>query len=70
MTKILETLGTIFGVGGALLVALKLAAFGYPLFLLSSGFLTWTAWSYQQRNLLVLQGVFFIINVVGLVNYI
>lgn len=69
MTKILEMLGTLSGVLGAFLVAVKLAVWGYPFFLVSSVALTYTAWKYRQKNLLILQGVFLLVNVLGLFNY-
>jgi nicotinamide riboside transporter PnuC len=69
MTKILEMIGTGSGVLGAFLVAIKLAVWGYPFFLVSSVALTYTAWRYNQKNLLVLQGVFLAVNVLGLFNY-
>jgi hypothetical protein len=70
MTKILETIGTITGIIGAFLVAFKLCQFGYPCFFASSFCLLISAIKQKQKNYVALQGVFFLANVVGLVNYI
>jgi uncharacterized membrane protein YccC len=70
MTKILETLGTIAGIIGAFLVALKFGQYGYPFFFLSSICLLVSAIRLKQNNYIALQGVFFLANVVGLVNYV
>ena len=70
MTKILETAGTIAGIIGAFLVAFKLGQFGYPFFFVSSFCLLVAAIKQKQKNYTALQGVFFLANVVGLVNYI
>jgi hypothetical protein len=70
MTKILETLGTIAGIIGAFLVALKFGQYGYPFFFLSSICLLISAIRLKQKNYIALQGVFFLANVVGLVNYV
>lgn len=67
--KLLELIGTICGIVGAFLVALKFGAIGYPFFFLSSLALLITAWYNRQRNFIALQGVFFSANVIGLFNY-
>jgi len=69
MTKILETLGTICGIIGAFLVAMKFGQFGYPFFFVSSLCLLISAFRLKQRNFIALQGVFFAANVLGLFNY-
>lgn len=69
MIKILETLGTICGIIGAFLVALKFGNIGYPFFFVSSLCLLISAIKLQQRNFIALQGVFFAANVLGLFNY-
>ena len=69
MMKILETLGTICGIIGAFLVALKFGEIGYPFFFASSLALLITAWYNKQKNFIALQGVFFAANVIGLFNY-
>ena len=69
MTKILETLGTICGIIGAFLVALKMGNVGYPFFFVSSACLLASAIMLRQRNFVALQGVFFAANILGLVNY-
>jgi len=70
MTKVFETLGTIAGIIGAFLVAFKFAQYGYPFFFLSSVCLLISAIRLKQKNYIALQGVFFLANVVGLVNYV
>jgi hypothetical protein len=70
MTKILETLGTIAGIIGAFLVALKFGQYGYPFFFLSSFCLLISAIRLKQKNYIALQGVFLLANILGLVNYV
>lgn len=67
--KTLETLGTAGGVIGAFLVAGKMPEMGYPFFFASSLCLLISAVAQKQRNFIVLQGVFFSANILGLVNY-
>jgi hypothetical protein len=70
LTKFLETIGTVTGIIGAFLVAFKLGQFGYPFFFVSSFCLMVSAIKQKQKNYIALQGVFFLANVIGLVNYI
>jgi hypothetical protein len=70
MIKALETIGTIWGIIGAFLVAMKMGDIGYPFFFVSSFCLMITAISLRQRNFIALQGVFFVANVIGLFNYV
>ena len=67
--KHIETLGTICGILGAFLVAMKYGNIGYPFFFVSSLALLISALKQKQKNFIALQGVFFAANVVGLVNY-
>ena len=69
MYKILETLGTICGIIGAFLVAMKFGSYGYPFFFVSSFCLMVSAIGQKQKNFIALQGVFFIANIIGLFNY-
>ena len=72
MNKIIpfiETIGTVCGIVGAFLVAMKFGQYGYPFFFVSSLALLTSAWYNRQRNFIALQGVFFAANVLGLVNY-
>jgi hypothetical protein len=69
MTKHLETIGTWAGILGAFLVALKFGAYGYPCFFLSSACLLGSAIVQRQANFIKLQGVFFLANCIGLINY-
>jgi hypothetical protein len=62
--------GTICGIIGAFLVAMKFGALGYPFFFVSSFCLLVSAVAQKQRNFIALQGVFFVANVIGLFNYI
>lgn len=69
MIKFFETFGTITGIIGAFLVALKFAQFGYPFFFVSSFCLMVSAIKQKQKNYIALQTVFFLANIIGLVNY-
>ncbi len=68
--KYIETLGTICGIIGAFLVAMKFGQFGYPFFFISSLCLLSSAIHFKQKNFIALQGVFFTANVIGLFNYV
>jgi len=68
--KTIETLGTICGIIGAFLVAMKFGQFGYPFFFISSLCLLSSAIKFKQKNFIALQGVFFSANVIGLFNYV
>lgn len=68
--KYIETLGTICGIIGAFLVAMKLGNYGYPFFLVSSICLLFSAIKFRQLNFIALQGTFFTANVIGLFNYV
>lgn len=70
MIKALETIGTICGIIGAFLIALKMGAYGYPFFFVSSFCLMTSAIALRQHNFIALQGVFFIANIIGLFNYV
>ena len=67
--NILETLGTMCGIIGAFLVAMKFGHVGYPFFFVSSLALMLSAIQKRQGNFIALQGTFFIANVIGLFNY-
>ncbi|MBF0453898.1 MAG: hypothetical protein HQL72_03650 [Magnetococcales bacterium] len=64
----LKWIGTSTGVTGALLVALNIpqSGYGFLLFLISS--LTWFAagWRMREPSLMVLQGVFIGVNILGI----
>lgn len=70
MIKFFETFGTICGIIGAFLVALKYGQWGYPFFFASSMCLLYSAIRLGQRNYIALQGVFLSANIVGLFNYV
>ena len=69
MIKILELIGTVAGILGAFLVAMKMGAYGYPFFFASSFCLMISAIMLKQRNFIALQSVFFLANIIGLFNY-
>ncbi|MGD9924060.1 MAG: hypothetical protein AB7V13_21855 [Pseudorhodoplanes sp.] len=64
-------IGTAAGVSGAIMIALNLGLviYGFGLFLISS--LLWSAigWLQREMSLLVLQGTFTIINIVGIYRW-
>ena len=64
-----ERVGTVVGIVGAFLVACKLAAWGYPCFLVSSLCLLGSALGKRQRGFIALQGVYLLSNLLGLFNY-
>ena len=68
---IAKWVGTVLGVGGAVLIALNIGAvvYGFMLFLISS--LLWSAVAVAQReiSLVALQGAYAIINVLGIVRW-
>jgi hypothetical protein len=65
----MERFGTICGIMGAFLVALKMPQWGYPFFLVSSLCLLVSAIRKKQGNFIVLQGVFFAANIIGFWNW-
>jgi len=68
--KHFDTIGTIFGILGAVVIALNIGHnfMGYLFFTISTIF--YIAWSYNiNKNILILNSVFFIINIIGLINY-
>ena len=67
--NIIETLGTLCGIIGAFLVAMKYGQIGYPFFFVSSLCLMVSAIKKKQGNFIALQGTFFAANVIGLFNY-
>ena len=70
LLNITETNGTIAGIIGAFLVALKYGNIGYPFFFVSSICLLISAIGKGQRNYIALQGVFLAANILGLFNYV
>lgn len=68
--KAIETLGTICGIIGAFLVAMKFGQYGYPFFLISSISLLISAIKFKQKNFIALQGTFLAANVIGAFNYV
>lgn len=68
--KKIETLGTICGIIGAFLVAMKFGNYGYPFFLVSSACLLFSAIKFRQLNFIALQGTFLLANIIGAFNYV
>lgn len=67
MKNAFEFIGTIAGIIGAFLVALKFGHIGYPFFMLSSIMLLCSAIGKRQNNFIALQSVFLTANVIGLI---
>lgn len=67
MRNALELVGTIAGIIGAFLVALKYGHIGYPFFMLSSIALLCSAICKRQNNFIALQSVFLTANIIGLI---
>ena len=67
----LKWFGTILGVAGALMVALKLpiSGWGFVLFLLSSVAWSVAAYRMNERSLLFLQLTFSVINILGIYRW-
>ena len=68
--KTLETFGTVCGMVGAFLVAMKYGNVGYPFFFCSSLALLVTACYNRQKNFVALHVAFFAANVIGVFNYV
>lgn len=64
-------IGTAAGVAGALVIATNLGsvAYGFMLFLVSSILWSLVGWMQREASLVVLQGAFTVINVVGIVRW-
>lgn len=60
-------IGTALGIAGALLLALNIPAspWGFVLFTLSSSILVWSAERRRLLDMMVLQGFFLVINLIG-----
>ena len=67
--KPLKWIGT--GVAGAILIALNIGAvgIGFVLFTVSPSLSTYAGWAHREMSLVVLQGVFLVIDVVGVYNW-
>ena len=64
-------LGTIAGVVGAMLIALNIGqvGMGFILFTVSSTLWLIAGWMHREMSLVVLQGVFLVIDIVGIYNW-
>lgn len=69
MIKTIENIGVFCGIIGALLVAMKLGNYGYPVFLISTVCLFYSAVKFKQTGFIKLQFVYLCCNLLGLVNY-
>ena len=69
--KILEMIGAICGVAGAVLVSLNIpqSKYGFVLFLISSVLLGIVSWQRKMQYLLTMQMVFLGINAVGIFRW-
>jgi nicotinamide riboside transporter PnuC len=69
--KILEMIGAICGVSGAVLVSLNIpqSKYGFVLFLISSVLLGIVSWQRKMQYLLTMQMVFLGINAVGIFRW-
>lgn len=63
--------GTATGIAGALLIALNIGhvGIGFVLFAVSSALWAVAGWVHREMSLVVLQGVFLIIDLVGIWNW-
>lgn len=68
MVKIIEAIGVALSVIGSFSVALGYFLIGYPIFLVSSFCLCYTALRQKNWNLLVLQISFLIANILGILK--
>jgi nicotinamide riboside transporter PnuC len=66
-----QWIGTRAGVSGAIMIALNLGLviYGFGLFLISSLLWSVVGWLQREMSLLVLQGAFTIINIVGIYRW-
>jgi hypothetical protein len=64
-------IGTAAGVSGAIMIALNLGLviYGFGLFLISSLLWTVIGWLQREMSLLVLQGTFTVINMIGIYRW-
>jgi nicotinamide riboside transporter PnuC len=69
--KILEMIGAVCGIAGAVLVSLNIpqSKYGFVLFLISSILLGVVSWQRKMQYLLTMQMVFLGINVVGVARW-
>ena len=69
--SVMKWIGTATGVAGALIVAMNLGlvAHGFVLFLVSSILWSLVGWIQREASLVVLQGTFTVINVMGIVRW-
>lgn len=67
----IKWIGTAAGVAGAAIVAINIGAvaFGFMLFLVSSILWGIAGWIEREASLVVLQGTFTVINVLGIVRW-
>ena len=70
--RIVKWLGTVFGVTGALIIAMNLGVVGYGFVLFLGSSLLWgtAGWLQRDGSLVVLQGTFTVINVIGIYRWI
>jgi hypothetical protein len=64
----IKWVGTISGIAGSLLLALNISISGYGYILFTVSSISWglAAWMMKESSLLMLQSVFFIVNIIGI----
>lgn len=70
MIKLIETIGTGFGMLGAFIVAMEYGQYGYPVFIISTACLLYSSVKQKQHNYIKLQLAFLASNLVGVFNYV
>jgi hypothetical protein len=70
MIKFISWLGTITSIIGAFLVASQIVLFGYCAFIIGSVSWLFVGFKRRDNSLIVLNGVFFLANLLGLYNVI
>jgi hypothetical protein len=69
VSKMMERIGTVFGIAGAFLAALGVGVFGYPLFTVSSVCLMTSSYQQNNKNLFALQSAFLGCNIIGIYTF-
>jgi hypothetical protein len=65
---VIKWVGTFSGIAGSLLVALNISISGYGFILFTISSISWgvAAWIMKETSLLMLQSVFFVVNIIGI----
>ena len=70
MLKVVEFVGVLCGIIGSFAIANGFMMAGYPLFLVSSACLLFSAFRQANKNLMLLQFVFLCANINGTINFV